>query len=95
MSCDLEEEDIDVLYWFFQKHLLSPKASLHQDAVYARLSGKIRDPEAVIGKLRTQLYIGKHKTMCLYADAGRVIAVLQLHRESVLPTHLRRRNAKL
>lgn len=89
MTCGLSEEQIDVLYWFYSKHLLSPRASLHEDAVYARLSVKIGNPEEVIKSLRTKLYIGKHKTMCLYADAGRTLTVLRSHRPSLLPAYLR------
>lgn len=89
VSCGLSEEQIDVLFWFYSKHLLSPKASLHEEAVYSRLRARVSNPEDVVSELRNQFYIGKHKKMCLYADAGRVIMVLKSHRAAFLPAHLR------
>ena len=91
MTCGLSEDEIDVLYWFYSKHLLSPRASLHEDAVYARLSVKIDNPEQLVKGLRTKLFIGKHKTICLYADMGRTLTVLRSHRASLLPAYLRPR----
>jgi hypothetical protein len=91
VSCDLSEDEIDVLYWFYSKHLLSPKASLHEEAVYRRLGIRISNPKGVIAGLRTKLYVGKHKTMCLYADAGLTVSVLRAHRPELLPTYLRPR----
>lgn len=91
MGCDLSEAEIDALYWFWSKHLLSPRASLHEQAVYARLGVKISEPEDVVKSLRSKLFVGKHKTVCLYADAGRTIRVLQMHRAELLPPHLRPR----
>lgn len=90
MTCGLTEEEIDVLYWFYSKHLLSERATLHEEAVYRRLEPKVGDPEGTIKGLRTKGYIGKHKTMCLYANPRLVLISLGSHRPHLLARHLRR-----
>jgi predicted transcriptional regulator len=89
VSCDLSEDEIDVLYWFYSKHLLSERANLHEEAVYRRLGSKVPRVREVVKSLRTKGYIGKHKTMCLYAAAGPTIKALQAHRPFFLPSYLR------